>query len=63
MSSDNARVVEQMSEEEREKHRAEILEQFGPEVAELLRRARESRGSNDEGVSVFGVRICTLRRC
>ncbi|KLO09399.1 hypothetical protein SCHPADRAFT_893154 [Schizopora paradoxa] len=43
MSSENARMVEEMSEEERDKHRVEILDQLGPDVASLIRRARETR--------------------
>ncbi|KAI0671182.1 hypothetical protein C8Q78DRAFT_974610 [Trametes maxima] len=43
MEEQNAQRVETMTEEEREQERAEILEKFGPNVAEVLRRAREAR--------------------
>ena len=40
---ENQRRVEAMSEEERAQERAEIVERFGPNIAEVLRRAREVR--------------------
>ncbi|KAI0365346.1 hypothetical protein BV20DRAFT_1125033 [Pilatotrama ljubarskyi] len=43
VEEENRRRVEAMSEEEREQERAEILEKFGPNVAEVLKRAREAR--------------------
>ncbi|KAH8104956.1 hypothetical protein DFH11DRAFT_1645705 [Phellopilus nigrolimitatus] len=43
MTQDNERAVDSMTEAERERHRAEILEQLGPEVGELLRRVRDAR--------------------
>ncbi|OSC98039.1 hypothetical protein PYCCODRAFT_1397807 [Trametes coccinea BRFM310] len=43
MEEENLRRVEAMTEEEREQERAEILEKFGPHVAEVLRKAREAR--------------------
>lgn len=49
MSSENARMVEEMTEEEREKHRTEILDQLGPDVASLIRKAQEKRQSSTEG--------------
>ncbi|OCB91062.1 hypothetical protein A7U60_g1699 [Sanghuangporus baumii] len=43
MGRDNDRAVEAMSEEERERHVTEVLEQLGPNVGELLHKAREAR--------------------
>ncbi|KAI5118017.1 hypothetical protein M0805_003454 [Coniferiporia weirii] len=43
MRQDNDRAIEAMSEDERKHHRTEILEQLGPNVGELLRKAREAR--------------------
>ncbi|KAI0642917.1 hypothetical protein C8Q79DRAFT_1095487 [Trametes meyenii] len=43
MEEQNKQRVETMTEEEREQERVEILEKFGPNVAEVLRRAREAR--------------------
>ncbi|THH09091.1 hypothetical protein EW145_g2246 [Phellinidium pouzarii] len=43
MKRDNDRAIEAMTEEEREQHRSEILEQLGPNIEELLRNARETR--------------------
>ncbi|KAM5540782.1 hypothetical protein V8D89_005426, partial [Ganoderma adspersum] len=40
---ENRRRVEAMSEEERAQEKAEIFEKFGPNIAEVLRRAREVR--------------------
>ena len=48
MSLDNARRVDSMTEEEREKHRAEILDQLGPGVDSLIRKAQEARRSHIE---------------
>ncbi|KAI0072200.1 hypothetical protein K474DRAFT_1701122 [Panus rudis PR-1116 ss-1] len=45
VEEENIRRVEGMTEEEREEERREILERFGPNVAEILRRAREARES------------------
>ncbi|KAI0354834.1 hypothetical protein OH77DRAFT_1511920 [Trametes cingulata] len=51
MEEENRRRVEAMSEEEREQERAEILEKFGPNVADVLRKAREAReGKRKSGV-------------
>ncbi|KAI8986157.1 hypothetical protein BD414DRAFT_51224 [Trametes punicea] len=43
MEEENLRRVEGMTEEELEQERVEILEKFGPNVAEVLRKAREVR--------------------
>lgn len=43
MEEENQRRVEAMTEEEREAERREILERFGPNVAEILRKARAAR--------------------
>ncbi|KAI0823962.1 hypothetical protein BC628DRAFT_1323797 [Trametes gibbosa] len=43
MEAENRRRVEGMTEEEREQERAEILEKFGSNVAEVLNRARDIR--------------------
>ena len=43
MSQDNERVVEAMSEDERERHRKEIVEQLGPDILSLVRMAAEAR--------------------
>ncbi len=52
MHVENARVVREMTDEEREKHRAEILDQLGPDVASLIRKAQEARNlSSAEGIS------------
>lgn len=40
---ENRHRVESMTEEEREQEKAEILERFGPNVADVLRKAREAR--------------------
>lgn len=43
MEEDNRRRVEAMTEDEREAERREILEKFGPNVGEILRKARAAR--------------------
>lgn len=43
ISEENERKVEEMSEEEREKERREIIERFGPGVGDILKRVRENR--------------------
>lgn len=43
ISEENDRRIEGMSEEERERERREIIEQFGTGVEDLLRRAKEAR--------------------
>lgn len=43
MEEQNRRRVEAMTEEEREAERREILERFGPNVGEILRKARAAR--------------------
>ncbi|EPT00236.1 hypothetical protein FOMPIDRAFT_99957 [Fomitopsis schrenkii] len=43
IEEENQRRVEAMTEEEREQERREILEKFGPDVSEILRKAREAR--------------------
>ncbi|EMD39597.1 hypothetical protein CERSUDRAFT_111906 [Gelatoporia subvermispora B] len=43
IDEENRRRIENMTEEEREQERQEILERFGPNVTETLRRAREAR--------------------
>ncbi|OCH89933.1 hypothetical protein OBBRIDRAFT_755864 [Obba rivulosa] len=45
VDEENRRRVEHMTEEEREQERQEILERFGPNVGEILRKAREARES------------------
>lgn len=45
MQQDNERLVSAMSEEERERHRVEILQQLGTGVEDVLRRIRETRGA------------------
>jgi RNA polymerase II-associated protein 1 len=45
MEEENQRKVEAMTEEERETERKEILERFGPNIAEVLRKARAARES------------------
>ncbi|PIL35079.1 hypothetical protein GSI_02867 [Ganoderma sinense ZZ0214-1] len=44
---ENRRRVEAMSEEERAQERAEIVERFGPNIVEVLRRAREVRETGE----------------
>lgn len=41
MSAENEARVANMTEEEREEERKQIFEQFGPGIADILRRARE----------------------
>jgi RNA polymerase II-associated protein 1 len=43
ISEENQRRVEEMSEEERERERQEIMEKFGPGVGDILKRVREAR--------------------
>ena len=43
ISDENELKVAELTEEEREQARAEILERFGPAVGDVLKRARESR--------------------
>lgn len=43
ISEENDRRIEGMSEESRERERREIIEQFGSEIEDLLRRAKEAR--------------------
>lgn len=52
MDVENTLVVHGMTDEEREKHRAEALDQLGSDVASLIRKAQEARSqSNVEGMS------------
>ncbi|KAI0655427.1 hypothetical protein C8Q70DRAFT_923748 [Cubamyces menziesii] len=48
MEEENLRQVQSMTEEEREQERVEILEKFGPNVAEVLRKARAAREGKRE---------------
>ncbi|KAH9922952.1 uncharacterized protein B0H18DRAFT_1016327 [Fomitopsis serialis] len=43
IEEENRRRVDTMTDEEREQERREILEKFGPDVGEILRKAREAR--------------------
>lgn len=43
VEEENRQRVAAMTEEEREQERREILEKFGPDVGEILRKAREAR--------------------
>ena len=43
VEEENQRRVENMTAEEREQEQQEILERFGPNIAEVLRKAREAR--------------------
>lgn len=43
VEKENQRLVEAMTEEGRERERREILGKFGPDVGEILRKAREAR--------------------
>ena len=43
MEEENKRRVEAMTEEEREAEKKEILERFGPNIVDILRKAREAR--------------------
>lgn len=43
IDEENRRRVEGMTEDEREEERKEILERFGPNVGDILRKAREAR--------------------
>ncbi|EJC98399.1 uncharacterized protein FOMMEDRAFT_114159 [Fomitiporia mediterranea MF3/22] len=52
MRRDNDRAIDAMTEEERERHAAEILEQLGPGVTELLQKARKARGRLEAGPDV-----------
>ena len=51
VEEENRRRVEAMTEEEREQERAEILEKFGPGVADVLRRARAAREAKQKSSS------------
>ncbi|THH29373.1 hypothetical protein EUX98_g4819 [Antrodiella citrinella] len=46
--AENQRKVESMTDEEREQERIEILERFGPNIAEVLRKARQAREGTAE---------------
>ncbi|TFK90974.1 hypothetical protein K466DRAFT_516113, partial [Polyporus arcularius HHB13444] len=43
VEEENRRRVEAMTEDEREEERAEVLEKFGPGIADVLRKARAAR--------------------
>lgn len=43
VSAENERLVQSMTEEEREAERQEIYARFGPAIGDVLRRAREAR--------------------
>ena len=43
MSAQNERIVAAMSDVERQEQRQEILERFGPDIGDVLRRAKEQR--------------------
>lgn len=68
MSHDNERAVEAMSEDERNRHRKEIVEQLGPDVMNLIRMARDARQSSVQRNGEFTLylvlhaRICMFRR-
>ncbi len=49
IEDENRRKVEDMTEEEREEDRREILERFGPGVGDTLRKAREAREAAQKG--------------
>ncbi|TCD62644.1 hypothetical protein EIP91_006597 [Steccherinum ochraceum] len=51
MEKENEKKVEDMTDEEREQERREILERFGPNIAEVLRKAREARENAQETTS------------
>ncbi|KAH9891893.1 hypothetical protein C8Q73DRAFT_763345 [Cubamyces lactineus] len=52
MEEENLRQVQSMTEEEREQERAEILEKFGSNVAEVLKKARVAReGRREDNVN------------
>ena len=51
ISRENEERVQNMTEEERERERQEIIERFGSHVGDVLRRARLAR----EGTSLKGV--------
>ncbi|TFY63819.1 hypothetical protein EVJ58_g3027 [Rhodofomes roseus] len=58
IEEDNRRRVEAMTEAEREQERREILEKFGPDVVEILRKAKEARerkGKQTEGAEEIPV--------
>jgi len=46
MSRENEERVENMSVEEREEARTEILERFGPDILDLIRRKKQRRGKD-----------------
>jgi hypothetical protein len=50
ISEENERRVADMTEEERMQERAEILKRFGPDVGDILRRAREARERRTQAV-------------
>lgn len=55
VEDENRRRVENMTEEEREQERMEIMERFGPNIAEVLRKARaarEGKGAEKEDLSI-----------
>lgn len=43
ISRDNEKAVAEMTDEERERERQEIIERFGDGIADLLRKAKEAR--------------------
>lgn len=49
MRHDNARLVEQMSDEERKRHTSEVLDQFGPNLGELVRKMKRARDGSKVG--------------
>lgn len=67
MSHDNERAVEAMSEDERNRHRKEIVEQLGPDVMNLIRMARDARQSSVQRNGEFTLylvlhaRTCTAK--
>ncbi|TDL19699.1 hypothetical protein BD410DRAFT_900034 [Rickenella mellea] len=48
MSEENVRRVESMTDAERQEERTEILEKFGPNIGDVLRKAREARERNSK---------------
>jgi hypothetical protein len=56
ISEENEKRIEDMPEEEREQEKKEILERFGTNVGDILRKAREARERRDSTVENAEIR-------
>ncbi|KAF7982142.1 hypothetical protein HWV62_29885 [Athelia sp. TMB] len=59
---ENARAVQAMSDEQREQERADIVDQLGSGIGDLLKKAREARARREQKQVLPPVQIAELQR-